>query len=58
MGTHSLFNAGRGFTFPCDERGTVNLDTLTERARRSYFYAHTLIGREFGRQVVQPVMVH
>ena len=53
----SLFNPGRGFTFPCDERGNVNLDFLTEGARRSYFYAHTLIGRDFARPVVQPFMV-
>ena len=54
----SLFKPGRGFAFPCDERGTVNLDSLTERARQNYLYAHTLIGREFARPVVQPATVH
>jgi len=54
----SLFNPGRGFAFPCDERGTVNLDTLAERARQNYFYARTLIGREFACPVVQSHMVH
>jgi hypothetical protein len=54
----SLFKPGRGFAFPCDERGTVNLDSLPERARQNYLYAHTLIGREFARPVVQPAMAH
>jgi hypothetical protein len=43
----ALFNAGRGYAFPCDAGGNVNLDGLTERARANYFYARTTIGREF-----------
>ena len=42
-----LFNAGRGFAFPCDAKGNVDIDQLTERARANYFYARTTIGREF-----------
>jgi hypothetical protein len=33
----SLFDPGRGLAFPCDERGEVELDRLSERARRNYF---------------------
>lgn len=47
----SLFNPGRGFAFPCDATGNVNMDALTEKARESYFYARTLIGREFAQPV-------
>ena len=43
----SLFNDGRGLTFPCDSAGHVDLDELSERARQNYFYARTFIGREF-----------
>jgi hypothetical protein len=43
----SLFDPGKGFTFPCDERGVVNLDALSERARHNYFYARAVVGREF-----------
>jgi len=43
----SLFHEGRGYAFPCDEAGHVDLDALSERARLSYFYARTVIGREF-----------
>jgi len=33
----SLFAAGRALSFPCDAAGRVNLDALSERARRNYF---------------------
>lgn len=44
----SLFHEGRGFCFPCDAQGQVDLDELTERARNNYFFAHSTIGREVG----------
>lgn len=43
----SLFDPGKGFTFPCDAHGVVDLDTLSERARNNYFYARAVVGREF-----------
>jgi hypothetical protein len=49
----SLFDPGRGLAFPCDERGQVELDTLSERARRNYFYARVVIGREYRTPAVQ-----
>lgn len=42
----SLFDAGRGWGFPCDADGQVDLDALSERARSNYFYARTLVGRD------------
>jgi hypothetical protein len=50
----SLFNAGRALAFPCDSAGHVDMDALTERARHNYFYARTVIGREFATPAVQP----
>jgi hypothetical protein len=41
-----LFNAGRGFVFPCDANGCVELDDLSDRSRNNYFYARSVIGRE------------
>jgi hypothetical protein len=41
-----LFNAGRGFAFPCDADGYVELDGLSDRSRNNYFYARSVIGRE------------
>jgi hypothetical protein len=49
----SLFDAGRGYSFPCDEAGHVNIDALSSRARLNYFYARTVIGREFFTPAVQ-----
>jgi len=48
----SLFNAGRAFSFPCDAQGHVELDALSDRARTNYFYARTVIGREFAAPAV------
>lgn len=42
----SLFDSGRGFAFPCDPQGYVDMDRLTERARNNYFYARAMVGRE------------
>lgn len=43
----NLFDTGRGLEFPCDERGSVNLDTLSDRARSNYLFARAMVGREF-----------
>ena len=50
----SLFNPGRGLVFPCDASGCVEIDELSEPARQNYFYARTVIGREFAT----PAVVH
>jgi hypothetical protein len=49
----SLFNEGRGLTFPCDAQGRVALDDLSERARLNYLYARTVIGREFATPAIR-----
>ncbi|MGZ5845980.1 MAG: hypothetical protein ACXWJJ_00775 [Ramlibacter sp.] len=41
-----LFHAGRGFAFPCDPQGHVDLNAMSERARNNYFYARAMMGRE------------
>ena len=48
----SLFNPGRALAFPCDECGRVEMDTLTDRARRNYLYARAVVGREFATPAV------
>jgi hypothetical protein len=50
-----LFNRGRGFAFPCDATGHVDIDALTEQGRVNYFYARTVVGSELSAPVVQPV---
>lgn len=51
----SLFNEGRGYAFPCDPSGSVDLDALSHKARLNYLYARTLVGREFFTPAVQPM---
>jgi hypothetical protein len=45
---HPLSEGDRERAFPCDERGVVDLDALSDLARVEYFFARTLIGRAFG----------
>jgi len=42
----SLFRPGRGYTFPCDAAGHVDLRALSERERHGYLHARSLVGRE------------
>lgn len=42
----SLYTEGRGWAFPCDDQGHVDLDAMSERARVNYLYARGLVGRE------------
>jgi hypothetical protein len=52
----SLFETGRGFAFPCDPRGEVDLDRMSEKARNNYFYARAMIGRELTYPAVEPTL--
>ena len=49
----SLFTSGRGFAFPCDDHGRVDLDRMSERARNNYFYARAMVGRELATPEVE-----
>jgi hypothetical protein len=48
----SLFDSGRGLSFPCDAGGSVALDSLSERARNNYIYARAVVGREYATPCV------
>lgn len=48
----SLFSEGRALAFPCDASGHVDLDTMSERARNNYLFAHAMVGREFATPAV------
>jgi hypothetical protein len=43
----ALFHTGRGFAFPCDADGKVDIALLGERARASYLRVRASVGREF-----------
>lgn len=44
----SLFDDGRGFAFPCDAGGEVDVGALSPRARHSYLAARSAVGRDYG----------
>jgi len=50
----SLSDPGRGYVFPCDAAGHVDMDALSERAWANYFYGRAVLGREFTAPDVQP----
>ena len=54
----SLFNSGRGVSFPCDAQGRVQLEALSERARQFYRRAQELVGREYATPAVIPSDLH
>jgi hypothetical protein len=49
----SLFDEGRGFSFPCDEAGNVDIDALSDRGRNNYLYARAVVGVEFATPAIQ-----
>lgn len=49
----SLLDEGRGYAFPCDAAGHVDMDMLSDRARDNYLYARAVIGHEFSTPSVQ-----
>jgi hypothetical protein len=54
----SLFDSGRGYAFPCDPTGQVDLDQLSDRARDNYLYARAVVGRELAMPAVRPIGLH
>jgi hypothetical protein len=54
----SLFHSGRGYAFPCDPKGQVDLDHMSERARNNYFYARAMVGRELSPPAVEAPQLH
>jgi hypothetical protein len=50
-----LFDRGRGYVFPCDPQGTVDMNAMTERARANYLFARAMVGNELCSPIVLPV---
>jgi hypothetical protein len=51
-----LLGAGRCLSFPCDARGHVDIDALSERARMNYLFARALVGRDYSAPTVHPTV--
>jgi hypothetical protein len=52
----SLFDEGRAYAFPCDAKGQVDLDALSEKARNNYLYARAVIGLEVAMPHVERLL--
>ena len=48
-----LFGRGHAYAFPCDVKGNVDIDLLSDRARNNYFYARAVVGNALAYPVVQ-----
>ena len=53
-----LFAGHRGYAFPCDAQGQVDMNSLSERALHNYLYARAMMGRETAWPRVQPSLMH
>jgi hypothetical protein len=51
----SLSGRGRGYAFPCDALGNVDIDALSELGRTSYFFARAVVGNVLSAPVVSRV---
>ena len=49
----SLFRQGRGWAFPCDAQGQVDMDAMSDHVRDSYLFARALVGLEVSHPQVQ-----
>jgi hypothetical protein len=49
----SLAASGHGYAFPCDFKGHVDLDQLSDLARTNYLFARAVVGRELGAPAVR-----
>jgi hypothetical protein len=54
----SLFDPGRGFAFPCDAQGHVDLDHLSDRSRNNYLYARAMVGKELTLPSIECQALH
>lgn len=46
----------RGYTFPCDAHGRVDMDRLAHPKLNDYLFARAFIGREFSMPAVRPAL--
>lgn len=54
----SLFTTGRGYAFPCDPQGQVDMDSMSERARNNYLYARAMVGKELSVPAIEAATLH
>ncbi|GAA4354525.1 hypothetical protein GCM10023165_45810 [Variovorax defluvii] len=53
-----LFLCRRGYVFPCNAQGQVDMDALSGPTLNNYLYARAMMGRELAWPCVQACTVH
>ena len=51
----SIADPGMFHRFPCDAAGHVDLDSLSDAARKNYLYARAMLGREYAGPLLLPL---
>lgn len=49
------FDRRQCFAFPCDPKGRVEMDLLSDRERINYLYARAMVGRDLSAPAVRPM---
>jgi len=49
-----LFDSGRGFAFPCDAQGRVDMEKLSDRGLTNYLFARAVVGMQLSLPTVMP----
>jgi hypothetical protein len=55
---YQSFDSRLSFVFPCDRKGQVEMDLLSERERLNYLYARAMVGRDLAVPAVRPMGMH
>ena len=55
---HTRVDRACAFAFPCDASGCVDLDALSEQARRDYLFARMVVGPLFLKPAVRQSALH
>ena len=51
----NLSDRGRGYAFPCDALGSVDIDALSDRGRENYLFARAVVGSVLSAPIVSRV---
>lgn len=52
----SFYRQGHALTFPCNESGAVNIDSLPIAARRNYADVCARVGKDYALPLVRPAL--
>ena len=52
------FDRRQCFAFPCDPKGRVEMNLLSDRERINYLYARAMVGRDLAAPAMRPMGLH